>query len=46
MPAYCKRKDLERFEEELMIIETCLNSEKKLGRFVKRAQLCQHYCSS
>ena len=28
MPAYDKRKDLEKVEEELMIIETCLNSEK------------------
>ena len=28
MPAYDKRKDLEKIEEELMIIEACLNSEK------------------
>ena len=28
MPAYYKRKNLEKVEEELMIIETCLNSEK------------------
>ena len=40
MPAYYKRKDLKKVEEELdlMIIETGLNSEKKLGRFIKRAQ--------
>ena len=35
MPAYDKRKNLEKVEEELMIIETCLNSEKNWEDFLK-----------
>ena len=35
MPAYDKRKDLEKVEEELMIIETCLNSEKNWEDLLK-----------